>query len=98
MAKLPLPERGQPLDVTYIYELVKTVNDLSTEVSSAAYNFTSIDNGPSIKETVKTSNARVVGGYVEIFTNSIVSAGNEKYRRNSCWSKCYSCFTKTNYL
>lgn len=78
MAKLPLPERGQPLDVTYIYELVKTVNDLSTEVSSAAYNFTSIDNGPSIKETVKTSNARVVGGYVEIFTNSIVSAGNEK--------------------
>ena len=42
MAKIPLPERGQPLDVTYIYELAKTINDLSTEVSSAAYNFTSI--------------------------------------------------------
>jgi hypothetical protein len=78
MAKIPLPERGQPLDVTYIYELAKTINDLSTEISSAAYNFTSIDNGPSIKENIKTSNARIVGGYVEIFTNSIVNAGNER--------------------
>jgi hypothetical protein len=78
MARIPLPERGQPLDVTYIYDLAQTINDLSTEVSSAAYNFTSIDNGPSVKETTKTSNARIVGGYVEVLTNSTVSAGNEK--------------------
>jgi hypothetical protein len=33
MAKVPLPERGQPIDVTYIYELTKAVNDLSAQVS-----------------------------------------------------------------
>lgn len=78
MSKIPLPERGQPLDVTYIYELAKSINDMSTQISSASYNFTTIDNGSSNKETIKTSNAKIVGGYVSVFTNSTVSAGNER--------------------
>jgi hypothetical protein len=43
MARIPLPERGQPLDVPYIYKLVETVNKLSTEVSSATFNYTTVD-------------------------------------------------------
>jgi hypothetical protein len=78
MSKIPLPERGQPLDVTYIYELAKAINDLSTQVASASYNFTTIDNGSSNKETIKTSNAKIIGAYIPIFSNSTVSAGNEK--------------------
>jgi len=78
MSKIPLPERGQPLDVTYIYELAKAINDLSTQISSASYNFTTIDNGSSNKETIKTSNAKIAGGYVPVFTNSTVGAGNER--------------------
>jgi hypothetical protein len=78
MAKVPLPERGQPLDVTYIYQLVDTVNDLSTQVSSATYNYTTVDTVSSGKQSIKTSDARVVGGYVEVANNSTVSAGNEK--------------------
>ena len=30
------------------------------------------------KQSVKTSEARVIGGYVEVANNSTVSAGNEK--------------------
>ena len=78
MAKVPLPERGQPLDVTYIYQLVDTVNDLSTQVSSATYNYTTVDTVSAGKQSVKTSEARMIGGYVEIANNSTVSAGNEK--------------------
>jgi hypothetical protein len=78
MAKVPLPERGQPLDVTYIYQLVDTVNDLSTQVSSATYNYTTVDTVSAGKQSVKTSEARLIGGYVEIANNSTVSAGNEK--------------------
>jgi len=55
MAKVPLPERGQPLDVTYIYQLAETVNDLATQVSSATYNYTTINNGISGAQSVKTS-------------------------------------------
>ena len=78
MAKVPLPERGQPLDLTYIYQLVDTVNDLSTQVSSATYNYTTVDTVSAGKQSITTSEARVVGGYVEVANNSTVSAGNEK--------------------
>lgn len=78
MAKVPLPERGQPLDVTYIYQLADTINDISTQVSSATYNYTTVDTVSAGKQSVKTSEARVIGGYVEVANNSTVSAGNEK--------------------
>ena len=78
MAKVPLPERGQPLDLTYIYQLVDTVNDLSAQVSSATYNYTTVDTVSAGKQSIKTSEARVVGGYVDVASNSTVSAGNEK--------------------
>jgi len=78
MAKVPLPERGQPLDVTYLYSLVEAVNDLSTQVASTTTNKTVIDTVSSGKQEIKTANARVIGGYVEVANNSTVSAGNEK--------------------
>ena len=78
MAKLPLPERGQPLDVPYIYKLVDTVNQLSTEVSSATYNYTTVDTVSAGKQSVKTSETRIIGGYVEVANNSTVTAASEK--------------------
>ena len=55
MAKVPLPERGQPLDVTYIYQLVEAVNDLSTSISDATYNYTDVDVVGAEKRSIKTS-------------------------------------------
>jgi hypothetical protein len=78
MAKVPLPERGQPLDVPYIYKLVDTVNQLSTEVSSATYNYTTVDTVSAGKQSVKTSEVRMIGGYVEVANNSTVTAASEK--------------------
>jgi len=78
MAKVPLPERGQPLDVPYIYKLVDTVNQLSTEVSSATYNYTTVDTVSAGKQSVKTSETRIIGGYVEVANNSTVTAASEK--------------------
>lgn len=78
MAKVPLPERGQPIDVTYIYQLADTINDLSTQVSSATYNYTSIDTVSAGKQNVKTSEARIIGGYVEVYNNATVTASSEK--------------------
>ena len=79
MAKIPLPERGQPLDVPYIYKLVDTVNQLSTEVSSATFNYATIDTRTAGKQNAKTSETRIVGGYVPVVaTLSTVSASTEK--------------------
>ena len=78
MAKVPLPERGQPLDVPYIYKLVDTINQLSTEVSSATYNYTTIDTVRAGKQSIKTSEVRMIGGFVEVANNSTVTAASEK--------------------
>lgn len=78
MAKVPLPERGQPLDVTYIYQLSETINDIATQVSSATYNYATIDTISAGKQSIKTSDTRVIGGYIEVANNSTVNAGNEK--------------------
>ena len=78
MAKVPLPERGQPLDVTYIYQLADAVNDLSTQVSSATYKLTSIDTVSAGRQNLKTSEAKILGGYVEVANNSTVTAASEK--------------------
>jgi hypothetical protein len=58
--------------------LAETINDIATQVSSATYNYTTIDTVSAGKQSVKTSEARVIGGFVEVANNSTVSAGNEK--------------------
>jgi hypothetical protein len=78
MAKIPLPERGQPLDVPYIYQLADAVNQLSTQVSSATYNYTTVDTVSAGKQSVKTSEVRIIGGYVEVANNSTVTAASER--------------------
>lgn len=77
MAKIPLPERGQPLDVTYLYQVANAVNDLSSQISSTTYNYLTQDT-PSLKQSVKTSESKIVVGYTEPATKSTVGAGNEK--------------------
>lgn len=78
MANVPLPERGQPLDVSYIYQLADTINTVATQVSSATYNYTTVDTVNGTKQSIKTSDARFIGGYIQVANNSTVNAGNEK--------------------
>ena len=77
MAKLPLPERGQPLDVSYIYQLASAVNDLSSQVSPATYKYVTVDTAGVGKQSVKASEARIIGGYVEVANNASKTAGDE---------------------
>jgi hypothetical protein len=66
MAKIPLPERGQPIDVSYIYQITNAVNQLSDQISTTGYNYTSIDTPSAGKQDIKTSEARIIGGSVNI--------------------------------
>jgi Flp pilus assembly protein TadG len=78
MAKIPLPERGQPLDVTYIYSLANALNQLSDQVSTATANYTTIDTESASKQNIKTSDVRFVGGSISITSNSTVTASSTK--------------------
>lgn len=78
MAKIPLPERGMPLDVPYIYQLANAINDLATQVTSTTSNYATIFTRVAGKQTLKTSDTKVVAGYVDIVNNSSVNAGDTK--------------------
>jgi hypothetical protein len=78
MAKVPLPERGQPLDVSYLYQLTNSLNQLSDQVSTATYNYTTIDTVSAGKQNIKTSEARMIGGSVTVASNSTVTATTTK--------------------
>lgn len=55
--RIPLPERGQPIDLNYLYQITNAVNDLNTRVASA--DTTSVvDNGIQLPENITTSNLR----------------------------------------
>ena len=78
MAKIPLPERGQPVDVSYIYQITNAVNQLSAQVSTTGYNYTSIDTPSAGKQNIKTSESRIIGGSVVVTSNTTQAADSIK--------------------
>jgi len=65
--------------------MANAINEMSNEVSSATYNYTTISTRDAGNQVTQTRAARVIGGYVDITTNDQVSAGDTKP-----WSFSYS--------
>lgn len=78
MSKIPLPERGQPLDLSYIYQVAAAVNDLASQISPSADKYVSVDTPTAGTQTAKSSDVKIIGGYMEVTNNSSVSIGNDK--------------------
>lgn len=78
MAKVPLPERGQPIDVGYIYQISNALNELSDQISTATYKYTTIDTASAGKQSIKTSDVRMVASYVTVANNSTQTASSTK--------------------
>jgi hypothetical protein len=65
--------------------MANAINEMSNEVSSATYNYTTISTRDAGNQVTQTRAARVIGGFVDITTNDQVSAGDTKP-----WSFSYS--------
>ena len=74
MAKVPLPDRGQPLDVTYMYQLANAINDVADTVSTASSKYATIDTRQIGKQTFKIPDIRMYAGYIEVATAQTVTA------------------------
>jgi hypothetical protein len=78
MAKVPLPSRGQPLDLTYIYQLASGINDLASQLSPTSARYTSIDLDENrTTERIRTSDSRIVGGYTVVQYDSTTNPGGQ---------------------
>lgn len=67
MAKIPTPDRGQPLDVTYIYQMANAINDLSAQVASPTYKYASVQTSSGNQNALIT-NTKVVAGSVDVYS------------------------------
>lgn len=74
MAKVPLPDRGQPLDVTYMYQLANAVNDIADSVSTATNRYATIDTRAVGKQNFKIPDIRLYAGYLDFTNNQVVTA------------------------
>jgi hypothetical protein len=74
MAKIPLPERGQPIDVSYIYQITNALNEISDQVVTTGQNYATIDTPSAGTIPIKTSELRVIGATVTVTSNSSQNA------------------------
>jgi hypothetical protein len=77
MSKVPLPERGQPLDLSYIYQLANSINEIASELSPTVGRYTTVETVSAGRQSIRTSDARIIGGYVFISNNSTTSPDSE---------------------
>lgn len=77
MSKIPLPQRGQPLDLNYIYQLATVVNDVSDKVASSTQNVSYVDTVSAGTKNIRTADAKIIGGYLSVANNSSTSPDGE---------------------
>lgn len=74
MAQIPTPSRGQPLDVTYISQIVAAVNENTAKVSSATYKHTTVYKRDGGSQDVANDAVRIIAGYANVLNNEPVQA------------------------
>jgi hypothetical protein len=79
MSRVPLPERGQPLDLSYIYQLANAVNEIATQVSPTVGRYTTVDTVSAGPQSVRTSDARIVGMFDTVANSSTTSPDGEGF-------------------
>lgn len=76
--KIPLPERGQPIDLNYLYQIANSINSLTNQVSTS--NTTSvIDNGINPREDITTNKLRFYATTKNIVVGNINAGSSQNW-------------------
>lgn len=79
MSQIPLPERGQPIDVTYVYQIADAVNNLSSQIAPSTNKYVTIETPLDGKQNVLSSGVKINAAYIEVTsTSATVLAGQEQ--------------------
>lgn len=77
MAAIPLPEKGQPLDVNYLYEITNQINNLTNTIAVRSSNSSRVN---SNSET--TGNLRFFASTIQLSTTSATGGETETFSFN----------------
>jgi hypothetical protein len=76
--KIPLPERGQPIDLNYLYQIANSINNLTNQISTS--NTTSvIDNGINPREDITTNRLRFYATTKNIVVGNINAGSSQNW-------------------
>jgi len=76
--KIPLPERGQPIDLNYLYQIANSINNLTNQISTS--NTTSvIKNGINDREDVVTNKLRFYATTENIVVGNINAGSSQNW-------------------
>lgn len=78
MSQIPLPERGQPIDLAYIYQLAEAINTLSAQITPSTNRYVTIETPLDGKQSVLSSGVKMNAAYIEVYNNATVLAGQEQ--------------------
>lgn len=78
MSQIPLPERGQPIDLSYLYQIAEAINNLSSQVAPSTNKYVTIETPTDGKQSVLSSGVKMNAAYVEVYNNASVLAGQEQ--------------------
>jgi hypothetical protein len=68
MSRIPLPERGQPIDLSYIYQIAEAINDISQQLSPTNNRYVTIDTPADGKQSTMSSGVKINAAYLEVYT------------------------------
>lgn len=78
MARLPTPDRGQPIDVPYIYNIVNAINSVADQVDASSQKYTTIYTRDVLRQDIRTSDTKFFASYVDLPQQLQVSQGDSR--------------------
>lgn len=78
MARLPTPDRGQPIDVPYIYNIVNAINSVADQVDASSQKYTTIYTRDVLRQDLRTSDTKFFASYVDLPQQLQVSQGDSR--------------------
>jgi hypothetical protein len=68
MAEIPVPERGQPIDVGYIEKMARAINSITQ--SQAKFGYVTVDTNSAGPQNLISSEVKIVAGLVNVSKDS----------------------------
>jgi hypothetical protein len=78
MARLPTPDRGQPIDVPYLYTLATAVNDIADQIDASSERFTTVYTREAGKQDQRTSDTKIFASFLDLPQQLQVNQGDTR--------------------
>lgn len=79
MARLPTPDRGQPIDVPYLYNIVTAINSIADQVDQSTEKYSIVYTRElADPQNLRTSDTKFYASYVDLPQQLEVTAGNTR--------------------